>query len=204
MVVGQLGPVLRQFAVLAPAFGAHTAWIAQTTLVAPGFAVHLEDAVGAAALLWLAPRCRQALAAQPPPACDRAKLSWSELLNLVCALAFRYQLSGTIGTVLGRLLSAAAPGFAVARATGTMLGHLAWVALAVQLLGERLAFFAPNSGWLSLSWRDPWLRWVLAGFAASSTAYTLAAGAVCMCVCVTYIHICICVSVCIYIYIISL
>ena len=54
----------RQLSVLAPAFGLHTALISRVTLRVPPLGdLYLEDAIGAAAALWLAPRCVPPLAA---------------------------------------------------------------------------------------------------------------------------------------------
>jgi membrane protease YdiL (CAAX protease family) len=169
----------RQVAVLAPAFAAHTAWIAPFSLrIGPHLDVYLEDAVGAVAMLWLAPRCRRAFAA-PLPASppDKQLLRPRELLAIIVALLLRYLLAGYIGNGLEQLFTAAAPAQTSARLVAQALGHLAWQVMALQLLGQRLAFFSADSGWLSIRWDGPWLRWVLAGFAASATAYSLAAEA---------------------------
>ena len=127
--------------------------------VTPGCELFLEDAVGAAALLWLAPRCKHAFTALQPPVSDETRLGPRELIQLIIALALRYQFSGYIAGGIGQLLSSIAPGFLAARATGTMVGHLAWVGMALQLLGQRLSFFAPHSKWISFNWREPWLRY---------------------------------------------
>jgi membrane protease YdiL (CAAX protease family) len=167
----------RQVAVLAPAFAAHTAWIAPFSLrIGPNLDVCLEDAVGAAAMLWLVPRCRQAFVASLPElTTDKQLLRPRELLAVVVALLLRYVLAGYLGNGLEQLFAAAVPTQTSARVAAQALGHLAWQAMALQLLGQRLAFFSADAEWLSIRWDGPWLRWVLAGFAASATAYSLAA-----------------------------
>lgn len=166
----------RQVAVLAPAFAAHTAWISPFSLrIGPYLDVHLEDAVGAAAMLWLAPRCRQAFSASLPGSSLEQLLRPRELLAVVVALLLRYLLAGYLGNALEQLFAAAAPAQPSARVAAQALGHLAWHATALQLLGQRLAFFSADAGWISMQCDGPWLRWVLAGFAASATAYFVAA-----------------------------
>lgn len=169
----------RQAAVLAPAFAAHTAWIAPFSLrIGPFLNVYLEDAVGAAAMLWLAPHCRRAFAAPlPGSVSDKQQLRPREVLAVVFALLLRYLLAGYIGNGLEQLFAAVAPAQTTAPVAAQALGHLAWQAMALQLLNQRLAFFSADAGWIYIRWDGPWLRWVLAGFAASATAYSLAAEA---------------------------
>jgi len=174
-----LVPAARQLSVLAPAFGLHTALISRVTLRVPPLGdLYLEDAIGAAAALWLAPRCVPPLAALSSPASEPSlpRLSRRRLAFLLAALGARYLLSGCIKQGAGWLLAAATPRLAAPRAwaLATLAGHLAWVGMAVRLLGDELGFFAPRSAWLRLDWSAAWLRWVLCGAAACVPAFELA------------------------------
>ena len=174
-----LVPAARQLSVLAPAFGLHTALISRVTLRVPPLGdLYLEDAIGAAAALWLAPRCVPPLAALSSPASEPSlpRLSRRRLAFLLAALGARYLLSGCIKQGAGWLLAAATPRLAAPRAwaLATLAGHLAWVGMAVRLLGDELGFFAPRSAWLRLDWSASWLRWVLCGAAACVPAFELA------------------------------
>lgn len=127
-----------------------------------------------------------------PCATELASPPWGEVrvsklrvLQTVGTLACAYLVSGYTGELIDALLHwASAMGAPIThgqhRALQVLASHLLWVAMAVRVLGVRLAPFWPrpfgiggSSGdrWFTARWRTNWLGWALGGYVLSVAGY---------------------------------
>ena len=102
------------------------------------------------------------------------------LLQTVVTLLLAYLFSGYIGETIEAVLHGlSAFGLPLSlgrsRALIVLLSHLAWVGMAVRVLGVRLKpFFPPPFGegtWLRVRWRANWVGWAIGGYFASLLTY---------------------------------
>lgn len=183
----RLGPGA-QLLLLLPLYALHVAWLSQVTLQAltrgraalPLALAEIggENVVGAAVLLCAAPRWLRRRSRGLPWA--DVRVGKVALISTVGALVAAYLLSGYVGSVAELAVYAlAAAGAPLTesrhRAVQVLAGHLAWVVMAVRVLGDRLRpFFPPPFGrgeWITLRWRTLWLPSVLGGYFVSLLAY---------------------------------
>ena len=57
------------------------------------------------------------------------------------------------------------------RSAQVLIGHLAWVLMALRILGTRLKPFFARGGWIELRWDSDWASWVLGGYLVSVLGY---------------------------------
>ena len=104
--------------------------------------------------------------------------------TLLCAYVFSGYVSGCFEVLFYGLAALGAPLTAgMHQALQVLCGHLAWVVMALRILGTRLEAFLPapfgrgeredEARWLTARWRVSWLTWVLGGYFASLLAYNL-------------------------------
>ena len=188
---------LAQFSLLLGAYWLHISWLSETFFHLRLFKWRIEvpgeNAIGVlvvGACAWAIRRGGRAERARKTIV-ERAQrqLPWGEvttnrllLIQTTATLLACYLFSGYVGHAvefgLDSLVALGVPGLTVSRhrAIHVLLTHLAWVGMAIRVLGVRLRpFFPPPFGqgkWVRARFKQPsWLLWALGGYFASLLTY---------------------------------
>ena len=176
-----------QLAGLSIGYALHILWLSTLSFRLPfkGLALAAEDALGAAGLLLVLGRRRRPTLPRLPWGSE-ARTSKAELVETGGTLLCAYLLSGYAGAIIRSVLNGlTALGLPITsgchRALEVLCSHLAWVFMAVRVLGMRLRPFFPapfgqaqpegEGRWLTIQWRAPWLLYALSGYFASLVCY---------------------------------